>query len=120
MLGRKKRNWEQAVAKVHSESTCRFCGLNTFQLAEHQLRLETVHLVPRQYDPLNEDGETWVDPDTVVAACGPATSSASCHSRFDRGYLDVLCWLTRAEQAAVVRAVGLERADVRLTRRVEA
>ena len=119
MRGKKRRVWDDAVNKVSSESHCRFCGMDSYRLASHGLRLETVHLCPRIYDPIDEDGIAWVDPNIVVAACGPATSSSSCHSRFDRGHIDALPHLTREEQAAVVLAVGLEDAYVRLTSRVD-
>ena len=110
------RDWGAAVAKVEQESRCRFCNRDTRGLSQEGLRLETMHLVPRQFDDI-EDGVAIVDPDAVVAACGPATDSRSCHGRFDRGEIEALPALSYAEQAAVVRKVGVLSAYTRLTSR---
>ena len=114
----KKRNWKKARIKVEEEGRCRFCGKKPAELARTGLRLEAVHLVPRQWDQADDDdGILIVDPLSIVPACGPATDTRSCHSRFDCGELEALPALSFPEQAAVVKKVGLLSAYTRLTSR---
>ena len=113
----KRIGWGAARIKVEQLDKCRVCARSTGTLAAQGLRLEACHLAPRQHDELAEvDGEKvrLVDVDNIIGLCGPATASLTCHGRFDAGVLDLLPYLTKDEQAACVKRIGLMSAMRRL------
>lgn len=113
----KRVGWKEAREKVEREGKCRVCSRSAAALAADGLRLEAAHLAPRQFDEIDRelvDPVRVVDPHNVVGLCGPATTSMSCHGRFDGGVLDILPYLTKDEQAAVVRRIGIVAAMRRL------
>lgn len=113
----KRVGWKEAREKTEREGRCRACRRTAGQLARDGLRLETAHLAPRQFDLIDGTGDQRVrvvDADNTVPLCGPATSSGSCHGRFDGGTLDLLPYLSLEEQAACVARLGLMAATSRL------
>lgn len=132
-----QRYWTDARAKVEREGTCRVCGKRHGEVSGEtpfrMVTLEFAHLLGRRYDAtvaslaaeaeeagrlehmLGDGFQLYVDPLDGVPLCGPAADSRSCHHRYDARTLDVLPYLTLAEQAAAVRHVGIVRALSRLT-----
>ena len=94
-----RRDWSQARAKVDAEGRCRVCG--------DARDLQAAHVIGRVHDPKNGK----VRPDDVVPLCG------DCHRRYDGRDLDLLPYLTHAEQAQAVAHVGLVGAYRRTTSR---
>lgn len=88
-----KRDWTQARRKVDLEVCCRVCG--------SVQRVEACHVVGRKHD---KDG--FVNPDSIVPLCGPATTSSTCHGRYDSGWLDLAPFLTAEEGAQAVLDAG--------------
>lgn len=102
--------WTDALAKVAAEGKCRVCG--------SVLRVEAAHVVGRARDRRGADGITVVHPDSIVPLCGPATSSGTCHGRYDAHELDLAPYLTAEEGArAVLDAGGLWAAVRRVSGR---
>lgn len=105
-----RRDWQDALAKVAAEGVCRVCGST--------LRVEAAHVIGRARDRRRPDGIVRVDPDSVVPLCGPATSSGTCHGRYDAHELDLAPYLTAEEGArAVLDAGGLWAAVRRVSGR---
>lgn len=94
------RDWGAAQDKVAREGRCRVCG------EEHGL--EAAHIISRRHDP-----SAIVNPSAIVPLC------RRCHAKYDHGRdgLELLPYLTLAEQAYAVGLVGIERALRRTTRR---
>lgn len=96
-----RRDWSDAHAKVELEGRCRVCGTD-------RLRREAAHVIGRRYDS-ERGGVVYVEPDDVVPLCAP------CHGLYDARKLDVLPFLSYAEQARAALHVGLVRALHRTT-----
>lgn len=92
-MTRARRNWSAAREKVVAEGKCRVCK----QTANG---LEAAHVMGRKYD----DPSGQVDPDDVVPLCRP------CHTAYDARRLNLLPYLSLAEQAKAVSHVGIARA----------
>jgi hypothetical protein len=96
------RDWTLARQKVEEEGCCRVCHATG--------RLEAAHTVGRAYD-VDEKDVVVVDPDDVVPLC------RVCHAAFDARRLDLLPYLTRAEQARAVLHAGIVGAMRRISGR---
>jgi len=104
------RNWNDARRKVEQEGACRTCGSRG--------RLDAAHTLGRVYDQPHPQpspaeraaGTLYVHPLDVVPLC-----HARCHPAYDEHRLDLLPYLSIAEQARAVEHVGLARAYRRLT-----
>lgn len=92
---KRKRDWPSAREKIRGE-TCRVC--------KHP-HVDPAHIVPRSRVAPGL-GETA---DNIVPLC------RAHHTAFDNGDLDLLPYLTRAEQATAVFLMGLEAARRRIT-----
>ena len=97
-MPRPRRDWTEARGKVETEARCRVCKRT-------DRGLEAAHVMGRKYDP--RDGR--VEPDDVVPLC------RDCHVEFDLRRLDLLPYLTIAEQARAVSHVGIARALRRIS-----
>ena len=97
----KPRDWKDARAKVEAEGLCRRCGANR--------GIQAAHISARRHDQPAKPGQKtlWVNPDSVVPLC-PAD-----HELYDSHRIDILPYLTRAEQVQVVKDLGLENARIR-------
>lgn len=102
-MSQPRRIWNTDIDR---DTPCRICGL--------QGRTERAHVSGRAYD--RRQGKTRiVDPETVVPLCGPFGDSQACHTRVDRGEIDLLPYLTVEEQARAVSDLGgIELARKRL------
>ena len=99
-----RRDWSEVT--VDRLTPCRVCGI--------QGRTERAHVAPRKHDARAGKGRK-VNPDSIVPLCGPSGDSQSCHTRFDRGELDLLPFLSLAEQLRAVEDLGgIELARKRL------
>ncbi len=119
-MPKSRRDWTHARAKVEVENKCRVCGRDPGRLAREGLRLEAAHTIGRGRDwaaaKQKPGSATTVRPGDIVPLCGPATTTSTCHSKYDRHQLDLLPYLTEAEQVAAVEAAGgIEKARRRLT-----
>lgn len=96
-----KRDWSRI--QTDKDTPCRVCGSIG--------RTERAHIAGRVYDRRN----SWVvDPDAIVPLCGP--TPGGCHGAYDRGDLDLLPYLTTAEQARAVLDLGsIETARIKLS-----
>ena len=101
-----KRIWDDI--QTDAMTPCRYCG--------HVGQTERAHISGRRFDRPKPGKRTlWVNPDDIVPLCGPATDSASCHFKFDAGLLDLMPYLTPAEQVRAVENFGsIEQARMRL------
>lgn len=99
------RDWRSALAKVRGEGRCRVCKKTG--------RLEAAHVVARRFDAELENGALYVHPDDIVPLCGP------CHAAYDARRLDLLPYLSLAEQARAALHVGLVRAFARTTSSID-
>jgi hypothetical protein len=97
-----RRDWSAARTKLAAEGVCRVCAGEPVQAA---------HLIGRRHDRAGEQGARAVDPDDIVPLC------EVCHRAYDARRLDLLPYLTRAEQARAVELVGLMAALRRLSGR---
>lgn len=101
-----ERYWQGALDKVRREGRCRVCGSTSVQAA---------HTVGQKHDRrvLLEDGSTaiYVDPNDIVPLC------PEHHFAYDRHRLSLIEYLSRDEQAAAVRHLGIARALDRLSSR---
>ena len=85
-----RRNWKEARAKVDAENgRCRVCGAPN---------AEAAHVIPRSLAPGVGNN---MSADNIVPLCGD-----QCHPAYDRHELDLLPYLTLAEQVAAVRQAG--------------
>jgi hypothetical protein len=106
-----KRDWSRALMKKQWEGRCRICGSRD--------AIELAHTVGRQYDekklrPADDPTKPAVayldvDPDDVVPLC------RTHHAAYDAREVDLLPYLSLAEQQRAVAHVGIERAYRRLT-----
>lgn len=107
-----KRDWDDAHGKVAAEGRCRVCGATD--------SVEAAHVVGRKHDqPIAHDHPViYVHPDDVVPLCGRTPDGrGGCHVEYDRRDLDLLPYLTLAEQSRAAGHVGLVRALARTTGR---
>lgn len=88
------RDWTKAREKCAAEGRCRVC---------HRLGWEAAHVIGRTHDGV------VVHPDDVVPLC------TRCHAAYDLRRLDLLPYLSLAEQARAALHVGLVRALHRTT-----
>lgn len=109
----KRRDWTLAIRKVRVEGKCRVCGRTT--------GLQAAHVSGRRYDALvGGEGSTIVEvhPDDVVPLCSQTEDGrGGCHDAYDSRDLDLLPFLTLAEQARAAGHLGLVRALARTTGR---
>lgn len=86
-----RRDWTEARRKVldDDEGRCRIC--------RSTWRVQAAHVIPRSLAPglANNMGA-----DNIVALC------EECHGAYDRHEVDLLPYLTLAEQLAAVRQAG--------------
>jgi hypothetical protein len=106
-----KRDWSDARAKVEEEGCCRVCGSGT--------NVEAAHITGRKHDePLLGSQTLYVHPNRIVPLCGDYIGDEwrhGCHGRYDAHELDLLSYLTTAEQAQAVQDAGsIESARARL------
>jgi hypothetical protein len=88
-------------AKVEAEGVCRVCGAGLSTL-------EAAHTFDRSLGKSSFD-----DPDLIVPLCGRFGNH--CHQQYDANRLNLLPYLSLAEQVALVRvAGGIERARKRV------
>lgn len=105
-----RRDWSEV--SVDRLTPCRVCGI--------QGRTERAHVAGRKYDrPKRRGGLPLklleVHPDSIVPLCGPAGDRHSCHHQYDAGELDLLPYLSLAEQLRAVEDLGgIELARKRL------
>lgn len=105
-----ERDWTAALQKVRREGTCRVCDRSDDDLVAVGQHVEAAHTIGRGHDRRPEPGgPVVVDPDDVCPLC------SGCHRDYDGRRIDLLPHLTRVEQAAAVRHVGLVAAHHRLT-----
>ena len=94
------RNWAEARSKVINAGRCRVCRTG-------QPPIDAAHVIPRSLAP--NGGE---HADAIVELC------RECHSRYDAHELDLLPYLSLAEQlSAVTVAGGIEAARRQITGR---
>src|SRR3954467_15102543 len=97
-----RRDWRKAIAKRYAEGQCRVC--------DTPLELESAHLISRRCDEPDGSGVLVVHEDSTVPLCSPH------HRSYDAHGLDLLPYITLAEQVrAVYEAGGIEAARKRLT-----
>jgi hypothetical protein len=92
-----RRSWLAPRAKVTSEAACRVCGSD--------VDLQSAHTIGRAHDP--DDGK--------VRSVDTVPLCIDHHLAYDAHRLDLLPYLTTAEQAAAVEHVGIVAALRRLT-----
>jgi hypothetical protein len=100
------RDWTMARGKVDAVGACRVCTTRR--------RLEAAHVAGRAHDGtlpthLNVGAGVVVRAVDVVPLC------TDCHQAYDQHKLDLLPYLTHAEQAAAVEYLGIVGAYRRLT-----
>lgn len=89
----RRRDWREARAKVDLEGVCRVCRCGY----DH---IDAAHVIPRSLAP--NHGEQG---DAIVGLC------RACHTDYDEHRLDLLPYLSLAEQVSAVKAAGgIERA----------
>lgn len=110
-----KRDWSDALQKVAWEGKCRVCGRTTgLQAAHVSGRRHDLAIGSRSGDPR----VIYVHPDDIVPLCSQTESGlGGCHGEYDRRDLDLLPYLTLAEQARAAGHVGIVRALARTTGR---
>ena len=95
-----RRDWSDARAKVEEEGVCRVCGSNE--------NVQAAHVIGRASDgpkPGYASPALWVNPDSIIPLCGQF-AALQCHVRYDAHALDVLEFLTPAEQIQAVKDAG--------------
>lgn len=93
-----------ARIKVDTEGKCRVCGAPARYC-------DAAHTVDRS---LSRSG--FDEPDFIVPLCSAIRGADNdCHGAYDRHELDILPYLTKTEQAAMVRELGMARAWKRAT-----
>ena len=96
MPPRSRRDWKDARAKCDAEGGCRVCD---------RYGVEAAHTIGRTYDPAGGKVRAL----DIVPLC------PQHHREYDARTLDLLPYLTLAEQAAAVEHVGIVRALRRLS-----
>jgi 5-methylcytosine-specific restriction endonuclease McrA len=96
------RDWTAARRKVDTEARCRVCGRSN-------VKLDAAHVVPRSRVSASAGGP-GEHPDNIVPLC-----HEPCHAAYDAHRLDLLPYLTLAEQAYATGLVGLAEAYRRTT-----
>lgn len=92
-----------AREKVEREGVCRVCGAGGPDV------LDAAHVWNR-----GQGGPGFDEPDAVVPLCSRRKGGLGCHEDYDAHQLDLLPFLTTAEQVALVRYAGtIERARSR-------
>lgn len=113
-----RRDWQRAREKVEQEGACRVCGAREGERRGTRfVRLEAAHLAGREFDrPAGArlTGVVEVEPDDVVPLCGPYGDTRACHTLYDHHKLDLLPYLRRSEEVAIVRHLGIAGALKRL------
>lgn len=89
--------------KVEDEGECRVCGID-------RERCDAAHLWNR-----SQGARGFNNPDLIVPLCSRIKGGAGCHDEYDDHRLDLLPYLTRAEEVAVVKEAGIARAYKRVT-----
>lgn len=98
-----KRDWSDARRKVEDEMVCRVCGGNQDVQAAHVIGRECDEPSVSVFDKQNTI--LYVAPDSIVPLCGQF-SPLKCHVEYDAHALDLLEFLTPAEQVQAVRDAG--------------
>lgn len=93
-----KRDWTPAREKVEGEGRCRVCKRG-------DVKLDAAHVIPRSLSPV----EGSMAEDATVPLC------RECHTRYDHHQLDLLPYLSPAEQMAATRQAGGIAAAYRIT-----
>ena len=101
-----QRDWSDV--QIDRDDPCRIC--------DQRGRTERAHVSGRRHDQKKPGSKVlYVHPLDVVGLCGPATDYRSCHYGVDHGTLDLLEYLTPAEQTRAVEVMGgIEVARMRL------
>ena len=102
-----RRVWGEAIDKREEVGECVVCGSTRY--------LEMAHIIGREHDePRTPGAKTlYVIRDRIAILCGPFPSG--CHGDYDNKRLDLLPYLTLAEQVQAVRdAGGIDAARRRL------
>lgn len=89
-MSKLQRDWMLAIAKTRGEVGCRICGRQP---------VDAAHVIGRARDKRIGNKAT-VDPDSVIPLC------REHHMEYDAHRLDVLPYLTVAEEVAAVRDAG--------------
>ena len=107
MLKATRRDWRNAIRKLHAEGRCRVCGATE--------NLEAAHTVSRKRQDYEVEGPRggsalYVKPESIVPLCKPH------HMEYDARRLDLLPYLFLPEQTwAVECAGGIAAANKRLS-----
>lgn len=110
-----RRDWTKAREKVTAEGACRVCGARHGERRGSRLvTLEAAHVAGRSHDRVGRSLVVLVEPDDVVPLCGPFGDTRACHTRYDRHELDLLPYLQRSEEIALVAHLGIAAAVRRL------
>ena len=92
-----------ARQKIERQGRCRVCGLGPTDV------LDAAHLWNR-----SQGGPGYDDAEAIVPLCSRIKGGLGCHDAYDAYRLDLLPYLTTAEQVALVRYAGsIERARTR-------
>lgn len=92
-----RRDWSAATQKIEDEACCRVCGSPG--------PLDPAHIIPR-----SRGGD--------MSALNIVPLDRACHTAYDSGRLELLPYLSIAEQAHAAALVGLAEALARTTERV--
>ena len=112
-----ERIWTGALAKVNREDRCRGCGRDRSELYRMSRTLEAAHLLGRAFDLKLPNGKRFVHERSVVPLCGPATTTDTCHARFDGHTLDLWPLLHDEERQWCEGRVGYGQARRRISGR---
>lgn len=92
------RDWTEARAKVHAERMCRVCGL-----AGWEGPVDAAHVIGRAAaDETHPDGSGRL----IVRGIDVVPLCRRCHREYDEHRLDLLPFLTPAEQTRAVQVAG--------------
>lgn len=92
-----RRDWTEAIAKVHDEGACRACGRGM-----GEVKIEAAHLTERRYD---KRSGYYVKPARIVPLC------VDCHRIYDgpasdRGSLQMQAVINAEETEQMVEDLG--------------
>lgn len=101
-----KRDWSDV--DIDADTPCLYCGMVG--------RTTRAHVSGRRFDRPKPGMRTrWVNPLDVVPLCGPVGDSQACHTRYDKGEIDLLDKLDLDRQLRCVELLGsIENARMRL------